>query len=239
MLKRAHHRRIEIVLRALDHELLINHQCYFGGGTAIALAFGEYRESVDIDFEVSSNAGYRELRSVVKSKGGIANLFNSDAPIRPAGRLRVDQYGIRTFITPDGGPPIKFEIISEGRITLDSAGNEEICGTQSLSARDMVATKLLANSDRWADPTTHHRDIIDIAMMSPDNELLRTALEKAEPPYQTVKADLEKAIERVRSDPTCLDKGIKAMKMDVPRAVLWKNISTVSRRLAALNSTKA
>ncbi|MBM3349738.1 MAG: nucleotidyl transferase AbiEii/AbiGii toxin family protein, partial [Betaproteobacteria bacterium] len=29
------------------------HQCFFGGGTAITLRHGEYRESVDIDFLIS------------------------------------------------------------------------------------------------------------------------------------------------------------------------------------------
>jgi hypothetical protein len=39
--------------------------CYFGGGTAMALRYGEYRESVDIDFLVSDLAGYREMRQLL------------------------------------------------------------------------------------------------------------------------------------------------------------------------------
>jgi hypothetical protein len=33
------------VLQSLNAELLRTHRCYFGGGTAIVLRHGEYRES--------------------------------------------------------------------------------------------------------------------------------------------------------------------------------------------------
>ena len=48
MFERPHHQRIAQVLRALDGPLLRENNCLFGGGTAIALRYGEYRESVDI-----------------------------------------------------------------------------------------------------------------------------------------------------------------------------------------------
>ena len=50
MFERPHHQRIAQVLRALDGSLLRENNCLFGGGTAIALRYGEYRESVDIVF---------------------------------------------------------------------------------------------------------------------------------------------------------------------------------------------
>lgn len=62
MFERAHHRRIAAVLTALDGDRLRALSCLFGGGTAIALRCGEYRESVDIDFLVADADGYRELR---------------------------------------------------------------------------------------------------------------------------------------------------------------------------------
>jgi len=48
LFERTHHRRVAAVLEALDAELLLSHSCLFGGGTAITLRFGEYRESLDI-----------------------------------------------------------------------------------------------------------------------------------------------------------------------------------------------
>jgi len=59
MFKRPHHQRIAHVLAALKGDELAQHDCWFGGGTCIALRYGEYRESVDIDFLISDAAGYR------------------------------------------------------------------------------------------------------------------------------------------------------------------------------------
>ncbi len=58
MFERPLHQRIAQVLSSLDGSLLKKHGCLFGGGTVIALRFGEYRESVDIDFLVSDLNGY-------------------------------------------------------------------------------------------------------------------------------------------------------------------------------------
>lgn len=51
--ERPHHQRIAHVLAAMNWDALRQHGCLFGGGTRIALRYGEYRESVDIDFLVS------------------------------------------------------------------------------------------------------------------------------------------------------------------------------------------
>jgi nucleotidyltransferase AbiEii toxin of type IV toxin-antitoxin system len=37
------------------------------GGTAIAFRYGEYRESLDLDFPVSDRDGYRALRQRIKA----------------------------------------------------------------------------------------------------------------------------------------------------------------------------
>ncbi|MFZ7096649.1 nucleotidyl transferase AbiEii/AbiGii toxin family protein [Luteimonas dalianensis] len=54
MFERPHHQRIALLLGALDADLFRRLQCLFGGGTAMALRYGEYRESVDV---VASPAG--------------------------------------------------------------------------------------------------------------------------------------------------------------------------------------
>jgi hypothetical protein len=65
MYERPHHRRIAALLGALDATKLAEWECFFGGGTAITLALGEYRESVDVDFLCASTEGYRQLRAAV------------------------------------------------------------------------------------------------------------------------------------------------------------------------------
>lgn len=97
MFERPHHRRIALVLQSLDGPLLRASHCLFGGGTAIALRHGEYRESVDIDFLVSDIGGFRSLRHLLTGAQGIGSLVRADAqPLKQAGELRADQYGVRT-----------------------------------------------------------------------------------------------------------------------------------------------
>jgi hypothetical protein len=69
MYKRSHHKDIAQILNLLNSSLLREHSCYFAGGTAIALRYGEFRESVDMDFLVSDTAGYRNLRQNIKKEG--------------------------------------------------------------------------------------------------------------------------------------------------------------------------
>ena len=107
---RPHHRLVADVLSRLDGDLLADHSCWFGGGTAIALSCGEYRESVDIDFLVSDPTSYRALRQLVRSHG-LAVLAGGELELVRA--ARVDNYGIRAVVRASE-VPIKFEIIHEG-----------------------------------------------------------------------------------------------------------------------------
>src|SRR5690606_14522739 len=122
MFKREHHRRIHALLNSLNGDLLEQTQCYFGGGTAIVLLLGEYRESLDVDFLCESTEGYRTLRNAIYNDG-LRALFQAD--IEQLRETRTDQYGIRTVLNVEG-VPIKFEIIKEGRISLAGAINTSL-----------------------------------------------------------------------------------------------------------------
>lgn len=190
MFERAHHRRIAKLLSSLDATKLFEHRCLFGGGTAIALLHGEYRESRDIDFLVSDLASYRELRGIV-TKDGLAGLFTR--PVTQLREARMDQYGIRTFIEIDE-VPIKFEIVLEARIELDPPPDANaVCGVRALTHIDQVAEKLLANSDRWADDEVDSRDLIDLALMLKGGRIPAAAFDKAARAYNSIEADLQKA----------------------------------------------
>src|SRR5690606_28440298 len=120
MFERPHHQRIAHVLAALDGDVLRQHSCFFGGGTCIALRYGEYRESVDIDFLVSDPAGYRDLRQLLTGAAGINALVRPGAqPLLMLREVRADQYGLRTVVQMDG-QGIKFEIVREARIDLET-----------------------------------------------------------------------------------------------------------------------
>ncbi len=232
MFRRLHHQQVAEVLSSLDAPLLAEHNCWFGGGTAIVLANGEFRESVDIDFLVSDPKSYRELRQMVRDHG-LDALATRELDL---GRTpSVDGYGIRTSVLV-AGVAIKFEIIHEGRIDLDTPSpDDEICGLRILTRTDQVATKLLANDDRWADTSTFSRDLIDLAMMKPDSTAVRTGARKAVDAYgKTVGESLNNAVTYLQDRPQRLDDSIRALKIDAPRAVVWQSIRELSARCAKI-----
>ncbi len=231
MFKRPHHQRIARVLQALDGPLLHKHSCWFGGGTCIALRYGEYRESVDIDFIVSDVQGYRALRELLTGPLGLAAITKAGAiPLQPLREIRADQYGVRTMVQMDG-LPIKLEIVLEGRIALDTpSAADAILGISTLTPRDMAATKLLANSDRHADDGVFSRDAIDLAMMQLKLPALRAALAKAQQAYgPSVARDLAKAINNLQQRHGWLERCMQAMAIDMPKALLWQKIRALLR----------
>ncbi len=120
---RPHHQKIAKVLESLNTDLLKQNNCLFAGGTAIALRYGEYRESVDMDFLISDLSSYRYLRNLVREQGVQALMRITDAGQFQAADVRSDQYGIRTKVYVETNP-IKFEIVLEGRIGLAKPGKK-------------------------------------------------------------------------------------------------------------------
>lgn len=233
MYERPGHRRIARVLDALDATVLETSHCWFGGGTAIALSHGEYRESVDIDFLVSDLAGYRTLRQRCTGRDGIRAVTRADATLAVVRDVRADQYGIRTWLAVDD-VEIKLEIGHEARISLDApTESDRIGGVATLTRLDLAASKLLANSDRWADDAAHSRDLIDLAMMQLDRKTLRAAIDKARGAYgASIDRDLAKAVDALGRREGRLDACMRALRMldvpagvmPVPAAVVWKQI---------------
>ncbi|MBX3606487.1 MAG: nucleotidyl transferase AbiEii/AbiGii toxin family protein [Piscinibacter sp.] len=231
MFERPHHRRIAAVLEALDADVLAANACLFGGGTAMALRYGEYRESVDIDFLVSKVDGYRQLRQRLTGPEGMRAITRPGHTLSQTREVRADQYGIRTLLQFDGAD-IKFEIVLEGRIDLEAPGpDDRLCGVATLTPLDMATSKLLANSDRWRDEAVMSRDLIDLAMMAPPRALLKQALAKARVAYgDSVAADLASAVEDLRARPHRLDRCMQAMAMTtVSKAALWARIRALVR----------
>ncbi|MFZ4062749.1 MAG: nucleotidyl transferase AbiEii/AbiGii toxin family protein [Polynucleobacter sp.] len=229
MFKREHHQKISEVLQRLDAQILKDHACYFGGGTAIALMNGEYRESVDIDFLVSDLTGYRALRELLTGPEGMAAITKSGRELALAREIRTDQYGIRAMLRV-GDINIKFEIISEGRIAFDAPKGKDYVGEiATLSRIDLMASKLLANTDRWNDDSVFCRDVIDLAMMKVNKKEFHQAVEKAITAYgNSVLVSLDKAIDRLITKEGLLDRCITVMKILVPRAVLRQNLENLT-----------
>lgn len=235
MFERPHHQSIATILNSLNGKLLKEHSCLFGGGTVIALRFGEYRESVNIDLLLSNVAYYRSLRQLLMGTDGINSILLPGQPTLVQLRdIRADQYGIRTMLLV-ADQPIKFEIILEGRIELAKPKvTDVVCGVPTLTILDMVTCKLLANSDRWADDGVFSRDLIDLAMIQPRLTLLRQAIVKAEGVYgQAIRIDLEKSIDRLLQRHGWLDRCMQAMAMTLPKALVWQRVHNLHKFLLA------
>jgi hypothetical protein len=235
LFERPHHRDVALVLQSLDAQALSRRHCYFGGGTAMALRYGEYRESVDIDFMVSNLPGYRELRQMLGNVHGLQPIVRAGMQVEIARDIRADQYGIRTQLR-SGTSTIKFEIVLEARIELASPGNEDrICGIQTLAPIDLAAEKLLANADRWADDAVYSRDLIDLAMMQADRPLLEAACLKAEAAYgDSIRRSLAQAVDSLQSRRGRLQECMTALSVGpVTKAQVWQAIRGVARRLLA------
>jgi Nucleotidyl transferase AbiEii toxin, Type IV TA system len=213
--------------------LLRENNCLFGGGTAMALRYGEYRQSVDIDFLISDVASYRNLRQLLTRTNNISAIVRKGAvPLEQTQDIRADQYGIRTKLQAEN-QPIKFEIVLEGRIEIAHPGTGDvICDIATLTPLDMATSKLLANSDRWKDDGVFNRDIIDLAMMNPSLSLLRSSIAKAETAYgSAIRQDMDKAIDRMQNREGWLERCMQAMAMELPKAAVWKQLRKLRRVL--------
>ena len=128
--------------------------------------------------------------------------------------------------------PIKFEIVLEGRIQLEQPiPQNEICGIATLTALDMVASKLLANSDRWRDDAVFSRDLIDLAMMEPGKKQMQAAIEKAEGAYGgSIVKDLNKAVDRIQTEDGWIERCMQALSIEIPKALLWQKIRSITPR---------
>jgi len=96
----------------------------------------------------------------------------------------------------------------------------------------MATSKLLANSDRWADASVFSRDAIDLAMMRPSLVLLRESVNKAESAYgKAIRQDLGKAIDYIQMRQGWLERCMQAMAMNISKAELWNNLRSLRRVL--------
>ena len=186
------------MLGSLNRRLLASTRCYFGGGTRIALELGEFRESVGVGFLCSDRDGYRTLRNTI-GHDSLGEIFSGRYELMR--EVRADLYGIRTFLLVDE-QPVKFEIISEGRISLTGAATDPF-PVEVLDRTSCIAEKLLAHADRGRDESTFGRDLVDLAFMTgswPD-EHVRSGMVLAESAYgAAVRRELVAGLSRFDDD---------------------------------------
>ena len=198
MFELEHHKKVMTILNALRSDFFSEISAYFGGGTLLTLLYGEYRLSRDIDFICPVGKGYRLLRSAIYDKNYKA-VFKDFSNITLPREIRADQYGVRFAVMVED-IPIKFEIIAEGRISLESPEYYEWSTVPCLSFADSCCEKLLFNSDRWIDRAVESGDLIDLSILRLQSALPAKSVEKAESAYSVVKP-LQDSIQFFQSEP--------------------------------------
>jgi Nucleotidyl transferase AbiEii toxin, Type IV TA system len=213
------HNQILTILESFNSEILINACAYFGGGSVIALDFGEYRWSKDIDFICPiSTSGYKYLRTVVFDSG-YEGLFNNLNKIK-IGRGTTNQYAIRMVVNVDE-VPIKTEIIAESRFQLDAPRYPEWSPVPCLSINDCFTSKLLANSDRFMDDSVEARDLMDLAVMRVHSPIPSEAIEKAEKAYEVIrplKIAIQSFQQRIDFREKCFS-GLQIKNKQIPKII--------------------
>lgn len=207
-----HHQKIHLILDSLNPVIFSEVGAYFGGGTLITLLNNEYRWSKDVDFICPVGEGYRRLREIVaEANFNPRVLFSSTENLEFPRDMKADQYGIRFLVIADQ-IPIKFEIVAEGRISLNPPEYLEWTSIPSLDHEDQCTEKLLANADRWADSSVASRDLIDLAVLRSHGQLSRAAIAKAEKAYPVI-PELKKALTKFLENKKYSDKCFNALEI--------------------------
>ncbi len=196
----------------MDAGFLERSECWFGGGTLLAMTLGEYRESRDIDFLCSSRDGFRSLRETVTSRS-LGKIFRQSVEL--AREVRADRDGIRTFLKVSD-VPIKFEIILEARIDLEGAVDETL-GVPTLRRECVIAEEFLANADRGLDESTLSRDLVDLAFVAVHigRPQLETGMAIAEQAYGTaIRKSLRSSLDGFKSNRSRANAHIGSLGVD-------------------------
>jgi hypothetical protein len=213
------HNQILRILQAIDRDFLLSCETYFGGGTMLVLAYGEYRLSRDIDFLCPYGEPFSRLRRGIYDRGYEA-IFRADrdSAIQFPREIRTDRDAIRFPVQIDD-VLIKFEIVAEGRIGLNPPIQPSWSPVACLDLVDQVTEKLMANGDRWADASTNARDLIDLARLKLVTDFPEAAIEKAEAVYPCVEP-LKRSILNFQAKPDYRSRCYEALQVESPRQVV-------------------
>ena len=216
IVKHQWHDSILLILQSLNRDFLRETGICFGGGTLISLMCDEHRLSQDIDF-LTTSSGYRQLRRAI-ADDSYGAIFSETSQLKFPRLIQADGYGIRFPIEVEQHT-IKFEIIAESRIELDSPSYPDWSPVPCLSLVDCWVEKLLANADRWSDEGTRARDLIDLSVLRLATSLLSTAVSKAETAYGVI-SPLTKAVVKFQASSDWRYQCYQSLAIDKPSKII-------------------
>lgn len=228
---RDHHQLIFAALENFNAEYFNTHHILFGGGTRIALELNEFRESIDIDFICPNRDAFRAVRSET-SKMSLGKLVKQD--FNYPREIRADRDAVRCFIEISN-IAIKLEFISFVGYNLQADPDHPFI-VPALSKASCFQTKLLANTDRYADYP--YKDIFDIlAMFSEWGNIPDTVWDEVDAHYgkKPVFQNLQKACAQITLNLSkYLNIAIKELKIE-PRFAEKLLVETNQKLITHLN----
>ena len=195
-----HNTIMEIIHGHLNMELIEQDQYYFGGGTLCSMMFGEYRESVDIDFLSCDRFGSADLKLNCQRITTLP-MWRDRPP-------KADKDGVRMWCEYKG-ECFKIEFVFESRIAFTPP--ERFHDVLSLSSESLLACKLLANADRGYSTLSARKDIVDIlAIYNKRPDVLKSAWSTAYDAYSTwLRSCTKKALSPEEFDETLRTVGVR------------------------------
>jgi hypothetical protein len=155
--------RLAPLLEALDADLLEEAGCVLGGGAAVALSLGAYREVGGVRVLCASAEGYRVLKARLH-EAGLDALLRVPGSLKALRAPRADPWGVLAAVEVEGRP-VRVELARELGLGPGSARHPEL-GVPVLGRVDLFCERLLSNADRWANPASLGRDAIDLLVMT-------------------------------------------------------------------------
>lgn len=80
-IKKEYFEKVKKFIKNLQEKVFLENQIYFGGGSAIALKYDEFRFSRDLDFLSSSKNGFYQLKNMIREEG-ISSLIKNEEVIK-------------------------------------------------------------------------------------------------------------------------------------------------------------
>jgi len=134
---------------ALNRPFLEAHQMLFAGGTLASMRYGEYRESLDLDFLCSDKRAFNDFRANFREAGDLKYARDS----------RITKDRVQSWIDIGEDTPLKADFFYEERMTPTP---DRFNGVLCLDPASMMGCKLMACSDRGVETGSEGKDATDI-----------------------------------------------------------------------------
>jgi hypothetical protein len=218
MTKNEFYQCVKLILNHLNPDILNDYQTYLGGGTLIAFKHSQIRLSSDLDF-LNKPQNFNRLKIMIAQQG--AKFLFKPNPDFIIDAPRINKYNIRFPIrikTEQKEFNLKLEIVAEYSLELDPP--DKLNQIPCLNLNDRVAAKLLANADRWCDRNKFSRDLIDLAIISSQHDILpQPAINKAEQVYPVIES-LTEAIKQFQALPNYRQKCYEKLQISRPDLII-------------------